>query len=905
MFSKNINKFGTEWIIVILIVCLCSLAFAGQWPSFMDVYKGSTPTLDGELSPGEWDDAVSFTHHMEWTPQFNRVSDLKDLSLTGYAKHDGKNLYFAFDVTDDVIYGIDTERWLPDENPKAHDFSRESFPWFGDGIELLINPSYQWAQKDQEYNSGSGKSWQMVCNTTKSLKGGIGKGGLIQGEERSMPKSWKNYTKWIKQGAQDAVVKIKSNGKGYVIEWKIEANPCLEVEDRKFWDPSMGEVKMGLNIGVQDLDEKHKGEGNFGNFNHEDWWAGEKDKRTWLKQWGTMTVHPGPKPTEIAFVSPNGSDNNPGTKEKPFATIKKVQQKVRQMNEDMSSDMIVYLREGTYTITDPIKFTEADSGTNGFQVIYKAYKGEKVIISSGKTITGWKKADDPQKKNLRVAPVEGVDMTRQFYINGKRATLARGDIIEPKGWIYADRPNMELYKELERVDSFRNNMPVYAGYKVTGEMMDIKNWRNPGDIAFVYTTGWTHCIFTIDEITPIEGEDALFIKMGGRGFRDAQLKDGMQIKDPSYIENAYELLDEPGEWYMDRSKKKIYYIPKAGEDMTTAETVVPVVDQLLVIDGTIDKPVKNIGFEDLEFAYTTFLRPMGLGHAEIQANVLKGPDVDIDHMSYIMTPSGVRVIYGHNIHFEKCYFHKMGAGALDIYRGSKNCLVRGCRFEEIAATAIQVGEVQLEDAHPDDPRMIVKDNTITNNLITNIGTEFKGSCGIFCGYVDGTIITHNELSYIGYTGISVGWGWGFWDDWKKPDVPRHYHMGKYPRFNKPTVCRNNIVAYNHIHHVLQQLHDGGGIYTLSKQPGTVIKFNHVHDNGGKSGWPGGIYLDEASSHMEVTGNIVYNVSKPFHIHWTMPVQQSTLKVYDNFFGIKPLDAIGLEPVYRKLLEKKK
>lgn len=300
------NRYKFNYILAVACVILgivSSSGVAGDWPTVVDVYKGSTPKLDGVIEKGEYDDATRIASIKGWTPQFNPTIDSNDLAAIIWIKHDGNDLYFAFDVNDDVLYGIDTARWLPDENPNAHDFTRNSYPWFGDGVEVLINASYKWYDGNEAdldansvfgtiYNSGNGSSWQMVCNFSKSRLGGIGVGGLIEGENRNNPVAWANYSKWIDSGAMKAVVKRKANSKGFIVELAIKPNPCLEIRPEIFWSPKCGIVKMGLNIAVQDVDEKEKGKGNFGNFNHEDWWAGEKDNRIKLKQWGTMVIHP-------------------------------------------------------------------------------------------------------------------------------------------------------------------------------------------------------------------------------------------------------------------------------------------------------------------------------------------------------------------------------------------------------------------------------------------------------------------------------------------------------------------------------------------------------------------------------------------------------------------------------------
>lgn len=278
---------------LLLSLLLAAVLLAGEYPRTLEAFPGKTPAIDGVISPGEWDDAVTFTGVSDWIPQFSPTADPNDLSLRGWVKHDGKRLYFAFEITDDVLYGIDTPRWLPDNNPKAHELTPEGFPWFGDEMELLINAPYRW--KGNESAAGDGSSWQMVCNLTKSRKGGIGVGGLLEGEPRKDPKAWATYQRWILEGAQECAAKVRPGGKGYIIEWAVNFDPCLEVEPGRFYSPEMGDRPMGLNIALGDLDEKERGEGNFGNFHHEDWWAGAKNVRTQLRHWGTLWIRSQPR----------------------------------------------------------------------------------------------------------------------------------------------------------------------------------------------------------------------------------------------------------------------------------------------------------------------------------------------------------------------------------------------------------------------------------------------------------------------------------------------------------------------------------------------------------------------------------------------------------------------------------
>ncbi|MFN7919515.1 MAG: hypothetical protein U0Q16_05425 [Bryobacteraceae bacterium] len=286
--------------IVPAALALCGLLRAGEFPRTLEALPGKTPKIDGILSPGEWKDATVFEGVKDWIPQFTKTTDPRDLALKGWVKHDGKRLYFAFEIRDDILYGIDTPRWLPAENPKTHELTREGFPWFGDEMELLINASNKWT--GDEGAAGNGSSWQMVCNLTKSRKGGVGpnageKSCLLEGEPRSQLTAWNTYAKWIQTGAMHAVARVtdkRPRGGTYVIEWAVDFNPCLEVEPGKFYSPAMGDRAMGLNIALGDIDQKSRGvdngKPNFGNFHHEDWWAGAKNTRTQLRQFGTLWI---------------------------------------------------------------------------------------------------------------------------------------------------------------------------------------------------------------------------------------------------------------------------------------------------------------------------------------------------------------------------------------------------------------------------------------------------------------------------------------------------------------------------------------------------------------------------------------------------------------------------------------
>jgi SSS family solute:Na+ symporter len=270
------------------LILLSALARAGDDPRTIDAFLGSTPEIDAVLSPYEWSDASIVGGPDGWISQFSPVTNPQDLAFTVWTKHDATHLYFAFLIRDDKLYGIDTPRWLPPNNAKAHDLTPEGWPWFGDEVEVLIHAGPKW--QGDENAAGNGFSWQMVANLTKSRLGGVGLGGLLEGEPRSRPEAWATYRRWIETGAMRAAARPLPGGQGYVIEWAIRFNPCLELEAGRFYDSSLGDRAVGLNIAVGDLDEPAAGTGNFGNFHHEEWWAGARNVRTQLRYWGTLWI---------------------------------------------------------------------------------------------------------------------------------------------------------------------------------------------------------------------------------------------------------------------------------------------------------------------------------------------------------------------------------------------------------------------------------------------------------------------------------------------------------------------------------------------------------------------------------------------------------------------------------------
>ena len=284
-------------------------------------------------------------------------------------------------------------------------------------------------------------------------------------------------------------------------------------------------------------------------------------------------------------------------------------------------------------------FDHRDSGHNGHRVIYKSLPGEKAVISGAEHVTGWQ-PDANGRWKARVS----IGDCRQLYVNNVRAIRARGPC--PKG--------IKRFGNLESIDS-------EAGYLFPkGDMAD---WDNPNDIELGHYSSWSHMTAKVGRITrDLSGRSVVYMLQPW--FFLVSRKEGRQAETPNYIENALELLDEPGEWYFDRSEGIIYYIPREEIEMDSAEVLVPVLESLVRLEGTLDRPVQNISLKGLTFADATWLRPNRVGHPDVQANFIIHPSnlyergdfmVNVQD-EYLKSPANVVLHAARNCRFVRQHF---------------------------------------------------------------------------------------------------------------------------------------------------------------------------------------------------------------------------------------------------------
>lgn len=521
---------------------------------------------------------------------------------------------------------------------------------------------------------------------------------------------------------------------------------------------------------------------------------------------------------------------------KPGAyTIEKALQQAREARRlDKATDICLRLEAGTYNLNQPIIIRPEDNGT-------RIVADGNAVISGGVKISGWKKEGKyyvASVPDFNGRPLE----FRQMWVNGKKAVRARDveDFEDMFRIRNIDKAKETLYVPAEAVKKIMNaqyaEMVLHEMWCVAN--LRIKDIKIQGDSAAItFHQPESHVHFMHPWPSPMVTTDG--------------------HNSPFYLTNAKELLDTEGEWYLDARASKLYYIPRKGENMKSAEVIVPAVETLLKVEGTPDNPVKDVTFEGVTFSHATWMRPSVSGHAPLQAGMymieayklrpkMNRPNGDhkLDNQGWVGRPAAaVSLNCAENVSFSKCTFEHNASTGLDYHLYIKGGSVDRCTFSDIGGNSILAGSFGPEghEAHlpydPADGRIICTGLNITNNLITDVTNEDWGCVGIGAGFVKDIKICNNEISDVSYTGISMGWGWN------------------------QQVCSmsNNLVSGNLIHHYAKHMYDTAGIYTLGSQPHSLIEGNvvrdiytpsYVHD---PNHWFY-LYTDEGSSYITVRNN---------------------------------------------------
>jgi hypothetical protein len=465
------------------------------------------------------------------------------------------------------------------------------------------------------------------------------------------------------------------------------------------------------------------------------------------------------------------------------------------------------------------------------------------VLDGGVAVTGWHRLElapgnlpDAARGQVWTAEIPWHNGRRvefrQLWVEGWKAVRARtpneGDMARLTGW---DRPRREAW--------IPSAVPMPAGLDGV-EMVLLQMWEIAVLRLRSYEQAGDQARVTFhDPESRVEFEHPW----------PQPVMSAERGNAPFHLVNALEFLDQPGEWYADRQRQRLYYWPRAGEDLATARVVVPALETVLRIEGTADRPVRHFAVEGLGFAHTTWLRPSVSGHVPLQAgfplldayglNPKGTPDWrSLDNQAWIARPpAAVTVTGAQHLAVTRCRFESTAASGLDLGLAVTDTAVTGCVFRDIGINGLVAGffgeggfETHLP-WNPADERLVPARLRLTNNRLADCANEDWGGVALIAGFVRDTVIAHNEISDTSYTGISLGWGWT----------------------RTPSATRNNTVRANRIVRYATRLSDTAAIYTLSAQAGTVVSEN-VADEVTISPWVHDplhwfyYYADEGTAH---------------------------------------------------------
>ncbi|OGV57230.1 MAG: hypothetical protein A2283_21120 [Lentisphaerae bacterium RIFOXYA12_FULL_48_11] len=490
----------------------------------------------------------------------------------------------------------------------------------------------------------------------------------------------------------------------------------------------------------------------------------------------------------------------------PLASLAGARDIVRKLRADgkAARPVTVNVRDGIYMLDSPFVLEPQDSGLAEAPVVYQAYRKEKPIFSGGRFLSGFRKSGDLWELDIPDVKA-GKWYFRQLFVNGERRQRARGP---NEGYFRIESP-LPGPKDAHGKEIAREKFVFKAG--------DLKHWARLNDVSLTLMHSWETSIHPLKSVDPVSN----VVEFA------APMKEwwciGYWEKNPRYyVENALELLDQPGEWYLNRETGVLSYWPMPGEKIGKVEIVAPFLTEVVRFAGNADEGrfIKHLTLRGLAFHHADWiLDPKG--NSSTQAAV---------EVPAVITAEGAI-----NCVVEKCEVAHIGTYGIWFKRGCKDCRIQQNRLFDFGAGGIRVGEDKMAKTDVAESSRTL----IDNNHIFNGGHIYAGAIGIWVAQSSSNTISHNDIHDLFYSGMSIGWNWGL-------ETNRTHH---------------NIIEFNHVHNLGHGvLSDAGLIYCLGVSPGSVIRNNVFHDMWPYSkpalGW--GIYLDGQTGCYLVESNLVYN-----------------------------------------------
>jgi hypothetical protein len=541
---------------------------------------------------------------------------------------------------------------------------------------------------------------------------------------------------------------------------------------------------------------------------------------------------PGPSASPVLlFVSPTGDDRAPGTEARPFATPGRARDEARTLLASGAAEegVRITFAAGEYVLSDTLTLTPADSGKKDHApVVYGAAPDARVVFSGGRRLGPWRTATfegrevwatDVPAARESVPPAERWEF-RELYVGGTRRTLARHP---DAGFLtLQDVPDVPAgtpwNKGLDRLRFREKDASVWSRVTPGTEIVTFMRWVDDHRV-----------IASVDTQARVARTTCPAIFLNDPG-------------DPYYLENSSSFLDSPGEWWLDPKAGVVYYMPLPGERIESQDAIAPRLGTLLALAGEPENPVHDVHFRGIRLAHAHWWFPDDFALPGVPA------DVHGFQQAAWGVPAAVRLEYSRDVLFESCSVAHVSGYGVELGRGCRDNALSRCTITDLGAGGVKIGTTSIAQAESDK----TAGNLITDCTITDGGRIHRQAIGVWIGQSSGNVLRHNRISGLDYSGISIGWTWGY----------------------GPSDAGGNIVEFNEIanlgHRDGQEhspLGDMAGIYTLGAQKGTIIRDNFFHDIAGRSiAW--GIYFDEGSAGIVAERNVVLRTTHGgFHQHY--------------------------------------
>ena len=429
------------------------------------------------------------------------------------------------------------------------------------------------------------------------------------------------------------------------------------------------------------------------------------------------------------YVSPKGNDANEGSKGKPLALISKAVVEARKT----SGEVVVYLMEGTYYLSQPVVFTAEDSRNEGETLTITNFENQEVAISGSVVL------------NLKWSP----------FKNGIWQTKVTQDLVFDQLFVNGQLQRMARYPNYDSTARFLGGTSEDAISKERAV-----NWSSPegGYVHALHQSEWGDFHYIITGKNE-KGEPAL------EGGWQNNRRMGMHKK-YRFVENIFEELDTVNEWFYDKKNSTLYYFSPEGMNLKTAKFETPQIAHLFEFKGSEANPIKNISIEGLTLSQTlrTFMD---------NKEPLLRSDWTIYRGGAVLYESAV------NCSLKNCNLTNLGGNAVFFNNYNRNCEVSGCQISEIGASAFCfVGDpnavrspsfeywqyvplAQIDRTPGPKTNNYPAECKVYDNLMFNLGTVEKQSAGVELSMCQSITVSHNTIYDVPRAGINVSEGtWG-------------------------------------------------------------------------------------------------------------------------------------------------